>query len=34
MGGWKYEWALALPPEVYDVIVEEIRREAEEHDAR
>lgn len=24
MKGWRYEWVLALPPEIYDVIVEEM----------
>lgn len=28
MKGWKYEWAAELPPDVYDVLMEEIQKAA------
>jgi hypothetical protein len=32
MNGWRYEWVRDLPPDVYDVILEEMAREREELD--
>lgn len=29
--GWSYAQLLALPVEVYDVLIEELKREAAEH---
>ena len=29
MNGWKYEWVGALPPEVYEVLIDMLDREAE-----
>ena len=31
MGGWRYEWAGELQPEVYEVILEEMEREAKSY---
>jgi len=32
MGGWKYEWAGQLPPDVYDELVAIMRQAAKEPD--
>jgi len=34
MGGWRYEWPGELPPEVYDVILEEMAREAKRYERK
>lgn len=30
MNGWRYEWVEELPPEVYDVLIEEVRKQVRE----
>lgn len=30
MKGWRYEWAGALPRDVYEVLIEEMQRAAKE----
>jgi hypothetical protein len=32
MNGWKYEWVGELPIEVYEVLLEEVTKEAEQQD--
>jgi len=30
MNGWRYEWIASLPRDVYDVLIEEMQRAADE----
>jgi hypothetical protein len=30
MNGWKYEWVGELPPQVYEVLVDMLNREADD----
>jgi hypothetical protein len=32
MGGWKYEWVGELPIDVYDVLVDMLKKEAQQPD--
>jgi hypothetical protein len=32
MNGWRFDWVDALPQEVYDILIEELQRPADDGD--